>query len=158
MKKLLLIFTVLLGIYGCARQSVDQEAEAEIIMELSREWAKSAQTTDIEKVLSYWSDDAVVLAPGQPATTGKEALRKMLEMNATIPGFEVNWEPKEAYVSKSGDLAYCIAVNQMKMPDSLGNKITIFHKAVEIWKKQKDGSWKCVVDIFNTDPTLTSIK
>ena len=158
MKKLLLIFTVLLGIYGCARQSVDQEAEAEKIMELSREWAKSAQTTDIEKVLSYWSDDAVVMAPGQPATIGKEALRKMLEMNATIPGFEVNWEPKAAYVSESGDLAYSIGVNYMKMLDSLGNKITIFHKGVEVWKKQDDGSWKCIVDIFNQDPTLTSIK
>lgn len=157
MKKLLLIFTVLLGLYGCVKESVNQESEAEKIMELSREWAKSAQTTDIEKVLSYWSDDAIVMAPGQPATIGKEALRKMLEMNTTIPGFEVNWEPKEAYVSQSGDLAYSIGVNYMKMQDSSGNKITIFHKAVEVWKKQDDGSWKCVVDIFNTDPTLTSI-
>lgn len=158
MKKLLLIFTVLLGIYGCARQSVDQEAEAEKIMELSREWAKSAQTTDLEKVLSYWSDDAVVMAPGQPATIGKVALWKMLEMNATIPGFEVNWEPKEAYVSQSGDLAYSLGVNYIKMTDSSGNNITVFHKGVEVWKKLDDGSWKCVVDIFNTDPTLTSIK
>ena len=158
MKKLLIIFIVLLGLNGCVRQSVDQEAEAEKIMELSREWAESAQTTDIEKVLSYWSDDAVVMAPGQPANIGKDALRQMLEMNATIPGFEVNWEPKEAYVSESGDLAYSIGVNYMKMLDSLGNKITIFNKAVEVWKKQDDGSWKCVVDIFNTDPSLTSIK
>lgn len=108
--------------------------------------------------LSYWSDDAVVMAPGQPATIGKDALRKMLEMNTTIPGFEVNWEPKAAHVSESGDLAYSIGVNYMKMLDSLGNKITIFHKGVEVWKKQEDGSWKCVVDIFNKDPTLTSIK
>lgn len=158
MTKLLLILTVLLGLFGCARQSVNQEAEAEIIMELSREWAKSAQTTEIEKVLSYWTDDAIVMAPGQPATRGKDALRKMLELNATIPGFEVNWEPKEAYVSQSGDLAYSIGVNYIKMVDYLGNKITIFHKGVEVWKKQDDGSWKCVVDIFNTDPTLSSIK
>jgi ketosteroid isomerase-like protein len=136
----------------------DRKAEAEKIMELSREWAKSAQTTDVEKVLSYWSDDAIVMAPNQPTTRGKDALKKMLEMNATIPGFEVNWEPKEAYVSESGDLAYSIGVNYMKMLDSEGNKMTIFHKGVEVWKKQEDGSWKCVVDIFNTDPSLTAIK
>lgn len=158
MKKLLLITAVSIGIIGCSKQSVNQESEAKKIIELSREWAKSAQTADTEKILSYWSDDAVVMSPNQPATIGKDELRKMLEMNATIPGFEINWEPKEAYVSQSGDLGYSIGANYIKMLDSLGNKITIYNKAVEIWKKQEDGSWKCVVDIFNSDPTITTIK
>ena len=45
------------------------------------------------------ADDAVVMAHGQPAVKGHDAIRKMLEVNANIPGFEVSWEPKEAFVS-----------------------------------------------------------
>ena len=158
MKKLLLLSILFTGLFGCTNQTVDQKAEAEKLMELSREWAKSAATDDIDKTLNYWADDAVVMAPGQPALKGHDAIRKMLEGNANIPGFEVSWEPKEAFVSQSGDLGYVIAHNYFKMHDSLSNTFTIFNKGVEIWKKQEDGSWKNVVDIFNEDPSLTSIK
>jgi ketosteroid isomerase-like protein len=143
---------------ACAGQEVNQETEAQELMQLSREWAATASTDDLEKTLSYWDSDAVVMMPGQAAVKGHDAIRKMLEGNANIPGFEVSWEPKEAYVSASGDLGYVIAHNYIKMQGPDGNKITIFNKGVEIWKKQEDGSWKNVVDIFNEDPTLTSIK
>ena len=157
MKKLLLSFLIA-TIIGCSNETIDQNAEAEKIMELSREWAKSAQTTDLEKTLSYWAKDAIVLAPGQPTIKGHDDIRKMLEGNVNIPGFEINWEPKEAFVSESGDLAYSLGHNYIKMQDSLGNEITIFNKGVEIWKKQEDGTWKNVVDVFNVDPTITTIK
>jgi len=32
-----------------------------------------------ERILSYWSDDAVVLPPGLPAVVGKAALRQYVE-------------------------------------------------------------------------------
>lgn len=95
---------------------------------------------------------------GQPTVKGNDAIRKMLEGNANIPGFEVNWEPKEAFVSQSGDLGYVLAHKYFRMRDSLGNTVTIFNRGVEIWEKQEDGSWKNVVDIFNENPSLTSIK
>ena len=139
-------------------QIVDQKAEAEKLMELCREWAKSAATDDMDKTLSYWAYDAVIMLPGQPAIKGHDAIRKMLENNTTIPGFEVSWEPKEAFVSQSGDLGYVIGHSYFKMNDPSGNSITVFNKGVEIWKRQEDSSWKNVVDINNEDPTLTSIK
>ncbi|GAH93955.1 unnamed protein product, partial [marine sediment metagenome] len=71
--------------FGCTNQTVDQKAEAEKLMELSREWAKSAATDDIDKTLNYWADDAMVMAPGQPTLKGHDAIRKMLESNANIP-------------------------------------------------------------------------
>lgn len=98
------------------------------------------------------------MTPGQPSTIGQDELRKMLVTSAQFLGFEINWEPKKAFVSKSGDLGYSIGVNYVNMQDSLGNKITMFNKEVEIWKKKEDGSWKCVVDIFNSDPSVTTIK
>ena len=158
LKKLVLSTILIVAVAGCNNRKIDQETEAEKIMELSREWASTMPLDDVEKKLSYWASDAVVLPPGQPEVRGHDAIREMLRANEQIPGFEVSWEPKEACVSASGDLAYSIGHNYFSMLDSTGKKITVFNRGVEIWKKQEDGTWKNVVDIFNADPTLTSIK
>jgi ketosteroid isomerase-like protein len=128
-------------------------------MELSREWAKSVKDRDVEKMLSFWAEDAIVMSPNESAVVGIESLRGMVERSMKIPGFEINWEPQNAYVSKSGDLGYVIIKNYMTMPiDTLGNTHTVFNKGVEIWRKQEDGSWKNVIDISNSDPSIKSIK
>jgi ketosteroid isomerase-like protein len=109
-------------------------------------------------MLSFWADDAMVMSPNESSVVGKDALRGMVERSMKIEGFEINWEPQKAYVSKSGDLGYVIIKNYMTMPiDTLGNTRTVFNKGVEIWRKQEDGSWKNVVDISNSDPSITSI-
>ena len=148
-----------LGVFliNCQPQppAVDQAAEAEKLMETSRQWAKSKTN---EEYLSYWHENAVLLAPGQPALNGHGDISKMLESTKDIPGFAVDWEPQEAFVSESGDLGYLIERTSFTMNDSLGNPMTEFHKTVTIWKKQEDGSWINVVDMYNHDPSITSIR
>lgn len=158
MKKSVLVIIILLIVFSCKKKTVDQKAEADKLMHLSREWAKAAIDRDVEKVVAYWADDALIMSPNEPAMKGKDAIRKMVNESMKIPGFEVTWEPQEAFVSKSGDLGYVLVKNYFKIPvDTLGNMTTIFNKGVEIWKKQTDGSWKNVVDIYNGDPTISSI-
>jgi len=162
MKTLKLTLPVCLAIllFSCNRtEQVDQAAEAEKLMNVSREWAIAAlQGDDLEKILNYWAEDAIVMPPDKASIKGHDELRKMLHDAFNMPGFEVNWEPQNAYVSKSGDLGYTIFHNYFSFLDSLGNTVTIYGKGVEIWKRQEDGSWKNVVDIHNSDPTITSIR
>lgn len=155
MKHFILLAISFLILSGCLEQRVDQQAEGKKLMELSREWAR-AETPD--EILSFWADEAIVMPPGQASLKGKDAIRQMLEGTSEIPGFEVSWEPKEFFVSKSGDLAYLIEQNYFKMRDSEDNPLTTFNKVVTIWKKQDDGAWKNVVDIWNEDPSISSIK
>ena len=122
-------------------------------MQVSREWSKHAASDSIDKILSYWADDAVVMSPGQPPIKGKKAIREMIEGTSKIPGFKISWEPLSVVVSKSGDLAYMIEQNQITVSDSLGNPLTEFNKSVTIWRKENDGSWKNIVDMWNTDPS-----
>lgn len=157
--QIILAAAMLLTITACNKPTIDQQVEAEKLMELSRSWAKSVKDKDVEKMLSYWADDAIVMSPNEPSVVGIEALRGMVERSMKIPGFEINWEPQKAYVSKSGDLGYVIIKNYMTMPiDTLGNTRTIFNKGVEIWKKQENGTWKNVIDISNPDPSINSIE
>jgi ketosteroid isomerase-like protein len=39
----------------------------------------------------------------------------------------------------------------MTVKDAKGNSVDERGKMVEVWKKQPDGKWKCVSDIFNSD-------
>jgi ketosteroid isomerase-like protein len=153
-----LAFLIIIS-YACKEPVVNQEAEAEKLMELSRAWAKSVKDKDVEKMLSYWADDAILMSPNEASVVGIDSLRAMVKRSINIPGFEIYWNPQDAYVSKSGDLGYVIFKNYMTMPvDTLGNTRTIFNKGVEIWKKQSDGNWKNVVDISNADPSINSIE
>jgi len=152
MRKYLIILFISIAFTGCIENNIDTINEGEKLMQLSRDWSKSAATDSIEKTLSYWAEDAIVMSPGEPALKGKQAIRGMIESTSKIPGFRISWEPLSVVVSKSGDMAYMIEQNQITVNDSLGNPITQYNKAVTIWRKETDGSWKNVVDMWNAEP------
>ena len=137
---------------SCSQSKVDKKAEGEKVMQLSRDWSQAAYAGDIEKTVSYWADDALVMSAGQPALKGKVAIRQMVEESYKMPGFRISWQPQNVEVSESGDMAYLIGSSQISFADSTGKPITVHSKAVEIWRKQADDSWKNVVDISTPDP------
>jgi ketosteroid isomerase-like protein len=53
------------------------EAEKKLLAQRDEEWARLAsEGRDIERIVSFWTDEAVVLAPGLPPVVGKAALRE----------------------------------------------------------------------------------
>jgi ketosteroid isomerase-like protein len=48
-------------------------------------------------------------------------------------------------------MAYLIEQNQITVNDSTGKPITAINKSVTIWRKEADGSWKNIVDMWNAD-------
>jgi ketosteroid isomerase-like protein len=76
----------------------------------------------------------------------------MIKSTSGIPGFQISWEPLSVTVSKSGDMAYMIEQNKITVNDSTGHPVTEYNKSVTIWRKEADGSWKNVVDMWNAGP------
>ena len=148
--KLFLPVIILIFIVACTETKVDLKTEEAAIIKADSIWsALSAEGKDIDKILSYWAEDAVVIPPGQPVVKGKEALRKFVEESFKIPGFSISWKSSEVKLSPDGKLAYLYAENMTTINDSTGNKISMPGRGYSIWRKEPDGSWKCVVDIFN---------
>lgn len=145
---LLLVFLT-----GCGESKIDTKTEGELLMQISRDWSKLAATDSVEKTLGYWAEDAVIMSPGQPPVKGKKAIREMIEATSKIPGFKISWEPLSVIVSESGDLAYMMERNKISVNDSLGNPMTEYNKVVTIWRKESNGAWKNIVDIWNADPS-----
>ena len=70
----------------------DIDAEKARLLRCDAEWVLVAsEGRDIERILSFWTDDAVVLPPDLPAIIGKAALRQYVESSLQVPGFRITW-------------------------------------------------------------------
>lgn len=152
-KKLMLPFLILLLVAGCnSKQPADTSSEKEKLMQASRDWSRVADSRNIDSILSYWDDDALVISAGEVPLKGKQAIRGMVEGSFNNPGFHIEWEPETAEIASSGDLGYLVENTLMKISDSTGKAQTLKFKGVTIWKKQPGGEWKNVVDVMSPLP------
>jgi len=139
----------MLAALGCSKP--DLEAERRAILATDQPWMAAIAAKDVEKTLSFWSEGAVVLAPGEPLMVGKTALRKFVTESFKIPGFNIRWETSEVRVAQGGDMAYALAKTTTSLTGPDGKPIAIPGKAATVWRKESDGSWKCVVDTWNDE-------
>ena len=142
----------IVGLALACRAPIGSHAEEATLMATSRAWAQAAASGDLERIVSFWADDAIVLAPDQPAVVGKAAIREFVKQFSAIPGFSITWEPEQARISTSGELGYLVEHNRVTFADSTGVRQTQFGKAVTIWRKDPSGGWKCIVDTWNNSP------
>jgi len=134
-----------------ANTSAYAESDVEVIRKADVEWSNSAQSKDVDIWVAHYSPDAVVLAPNQPAASGNEAIRKTIGGLLSLPGLSTQWRPLKVEVSHSGDMAYLHGTYELSFDNPNGGRIEDHGKYVEVWKKQPDGSWKCAIDMFNSD-------
>ena len=129
-------------------------ADESAVRDLDAQWSKAAAAKDAEGAASYYAEDAAVLPANAPIATGKEAIRGFWKSMVASPGFAVGWKTTKAEVARSGDLAYLIGTYELTVNDAGGKPVNDRGKYVEVWKKQADGKWKVVADIFNSDLPL----
>ena len=124
---------------------------AEAIRKLDAEWSTAAQSKDIEKVVSFYADDASALPFNAPIANGRDQIRQLWSQLMSTPGFSLSFGPTRIEVARSGELAYDIGTFELKLNDAQGHPSTTPGKYVVVWKKQPNGAWKAIADIFNTD-------
>ncbi|HEX2270822.1 MAG TPA: DUF4440 domain-containing protein [Pyrinomonadaceae bacterium] len=146
-----LILLSLLFSVSCRSATDTRAADEATLRKLDEEWSKSVESRDVEKVISYYSDDAVVMPPNIPTLTGKDSVRTLWRSMLESPLFSGGWKATKVDVAQSGDLAYVSGNYEFKEQDAGGNPITDKGKYLVVWKKQTDGNWKCVANMFNSD-------
>jgi ketosteroid isomerase-like protein len=132
---------------------MDLERERKRLLQRDADWAAlSSSGQDVDRILSFWTEDARVFAPGMPALSGKAALRSYVEGALAIPGFHITWTTSEASLSPDGQLAYLLSTNSVTMAGPDGQPVTTRGRAVTVWRRETDGNWRCAVDIWNDEP------
>ncbi len=158
MKKLFPIVATMLvfALSGCAPPAVDTAAEEAAIRDMSIEWMNAANATDVERMLGSYTDDTSLYPPNLAIVTGKEAIRTYYSQVLESPGFVASLEITNVGISSAGDLAYSTGTSEETINDPDGNPVTERGKWVSILKKQPDGTWKSVLDIWNSDQPAAS--
>jgi ketosteroid isomerase-like protein len=130
------------GLSDADKAAIDSTARVFVRHALANDFA--ALTRD------YYSDDAMVLPPNAPAVTGHGAIEAMFKTFPPITAFELRTEEVEG----TADLAYVRGRYTMTMSPPGAPAIADSGKYLEIWRKQADGSWKSVRDMFSSDIPL----
>jgi len=139
--------------------TVDTKAAEEAVRKTDADWVTAAKTGKAEEWIAFYTDDAVVLPPNEKTVVGKDAIRKPIADMMALPELAISWAPTKVEVANSGELAYLHGTYQMSYKGPDGKAVEDNGKMVEIWKKQTDGKWKCIVDMWSSDlPATTATK
>ena len=130
--------------------SADTKIE-QTLRDLDAQWSAAAGAKDLDKAVSYYSNDATVMPPNASAARTKEAIRKVWQDLLASPGLSISWKATKVEVAKSGDLACLSGTYELTINDPSGKPLNDHGKYVEVWEKQADGKWKCGADIWNSD-------
>ena len=114
---------------------------------------KAANAADAARWASVYTQDAIVLRPHAPAVEGRDAIQKWL---ATLPPISnAKGEVREMF--GYGDLAYSRGTYNMTFTiPGVPTPIDEQGKFLQIYRTQKDGSWKMTREIYNSDLPIPS--
>jgi len=150
-----LVATMLVGavIFSNGRPyaSASQKDNADTLRQLEAEFMKAAAEHGSQGYLSYYADDAVEVPNGGPIIQGKVNIAKGMGFLDRKDN-HLTWAPVGADISESGDLGYTYGTFEFRSKDKDGKTVVDHGKYTSIWKKQKDGSWKVVLDMGNASP------
>ncbi|MDE2136593.1 MAG: SgcJ/EcaC family oxidoreductase [Gammaproteobacteria bacterium] len=139
----------LAGCTGLPAAATGASREEADIRATDARWLAAARAHDLEQTVSYWTDDVYMMPPGGPPILGKDALRRYVAGAFATPGFSISWVTDHIWVAKSGDLAYAVGTDTIRLLSPGGQPIEEHNKAVAVWRRGPDGAWKCAVDIWN---------
>jgi uncharacterized protein (TIGR02246 family) len=135
-----------LGLICTAPAAGTKGADEQAVRDADAQWSKAAGTKDLDKTVSFYADDAVVLPPNGPSAKTKEAIRALWkDLIGSVTS--VSWTATRVEMAKSGDMACLSGTYELAMNDGTKDH----GKYCEVWEKKADGKWKCGTDIWNTD-------
>ncbi len=135
----LLAFCIWLGVAGHSL-AVDLKS---IIEESNTQFTQAMNTGDVDKVISFFSEEGAVLPPNGEMVTGKHQVRAFWQ-TVISGGLKATLETDE--ISSFGDHAYELGFYYLKTPKG---EIKDHGKYIVIWVRERN-RWKMHRDIFNS--------
>ena len=128
--------------FSCTAPAQKQNQRAQnrrVLVDMERAFAKAAATKGTrDAFLEFLADDGIIFQPGP--VNGKKFWSERQPRRGLL-----SWEPVFADVSQAGDLGYTTGPWEFR-PNGPDDQPVAFGQYFTIWKKQKDGTWKAVLD------------
>jgi ketosteroid isomerase-like protein len=105
---------------------------------------------DTAGAVAYYADDAIVMAPNDKLAKGRDAIAKAIG-NIFAAGKITAFSTHREDLLVTGDYAIETLSFEMTIQPKAGKPMTDKGKGLTVFKKQPDGSYKAIRDIFNSD-------
>lgn len=121
------------------------------ITEVLERYALSVNAGDFSTWLSLWADDGTAMPPDASVCVGKEQIRKAMEPEFNDLSLDMEIQSiEDAQVFGNLGLTRC-KYTLRATPKAGGETIDAMPdgKALTLYMKQSDGSWKIIYDCYN---------
>jgi ketosteroid isomerase-like protein len=146
------LFAIVLFSNPQSSASASAKADGDTLRQLEANFMKAAADRGSQGYMSFYADDAAELPNGEDMLQGKETIAKTMGF-LDDKNNHLTWTPVHADMAASGDLGYTYGTYEFRSKDKDGKPTVEYGKYASIWKKQKDGSWKVVMDMGNSSPS-----
>ena len=148
--KLFLCSWLLLALVAFGQDNDPQEA-ARLMLENEAKFVAMGQEQGTRAAsLAFLADDAIMFEPG-PVNAKKTWMAR------PEAALSLKWEPTFAAMARSCDLAFTTGPAEWRKSKT-DEKALGYGQYISIWKKQKDGAWKVVVDVGGPVPSAQKIE
>lgn len=149
-KQRIAFFLFCLLALGVFHVMTSQENPLASLVKAELAFSKLSETKGIrEAFLTCLADDALVFRPGP--VEGK----KFYSEQKDVSGY-LTWKPAFADISLAGDLGYTTGPYEFRKSKEDKGPASYGHY-VSIWRREKDGAWRVVIDVGVGHPPLKTV-
>jgi ketosteroid isomerase-like protein len=151
MKLSIFIFAAILLVAVAAAPAFASQQKitgSDILFQLEADFAHAVAERGHAAFVDYFADEGVELDDGGGISTREDIGKQP----AWPEGTKLTWTPVRGDMSASGDLGYTYGNYVFTSKNKEGRTVSSYGKYMSVWKKQKNGKWKVVVDMGNSSP------
>lgn len=121
-----------------------------VLYELEAKFARDVAARGGAAFADWFADDGVALSNGAAPVVGRVAVARSAKW---LPNdYQLTWTPTDALMGPSGDMGYTWGHFEGKSKDANGNPVTVSGRYMTVWRREKDGAWKVVLDAGANEP------
>ena len=142
---------VALFLGGCAPPpTVDADMELAALRDAATAYHAAASSKDADAVVGMYDQSVIMVPPNADLVEGLDGVQNYRFGFIETPGVELEFEIVRAEVSAAGDIGWTLAIGEITINQAEGPPGRDCVRDFHTWKKQADGSWKVVVDVWNS--------
>lgn len=135
---------------GCSPASVDTTEDLRSLEQAAIAYSSAASAKDAAAVMSMYDESVLMVPPNAEFVDGPQDLANHRFGFIETAGIQLEFELVRAEVSDAGDMGWTLAVGDITIPTETGTPDKDIVRDFHTWKKQSDGSWKVVIDMWNS--------
>jgi ketosteroid isomerase-like protein len=140
-----------LSLTGARLQAAGIGASGRELAKLDEAWSDSSLKRDAPLLASFYAEDATVYPPSDVVFVGRDPAQKYWAAAFADPTYTLSWKTVSAESSKDGELGFTAGTYEESYKGADGKMVKNTGKYVCVWKRDKQGKWKAIHDIWNQD-------